>query len=187
MPEQGKYDERMILERLAAGDELALEEIYKSLWHKLFMASYNILHNKTACEDIVQDIFLQLWAKRTSINIKESLEAYLYSAARYQVFRYIRNHPTESHFFEDVEERIADTSPEIMFQQKEIAKIVDDTVSRLPEKCRTIYKLSREEQLSHKEIAQLLHISTKTVENHLTIALRKLRTSLNRFASFFLF
>ncbi|MBS1916933.1 MAG: RNA polymerase sigma-70 factor [Bacteroidetes bacterium] len=187
MAEQRTYDEAILLRRLAAGDELALEEIYKSLWQKLFMAAYNILRNKTACEDIVQDIFLQLWAKRSTLQINESVEAYLYSAVRYQVFRYIRNNPCVNHFFEDVEERTAEVSPEMMFRQKEIAEIVNQTVSQLPEKCRAVYKLSREEQLSHKEIAQLLHISTKTVENHLTIALRKLRTSLGRFAGFFLF
>ncbi|HVM89031.1 MAG TPA: RNA polymerase sigma-70 factor [Puia sp.] len=187
MPDFKVYDEHDLLLRLAAGDEKALEEIYHHLWQPLFISSYNILKNKAVCEDIVQEIFLQLWAKRETLLIRESLNAYMHTAVKYQVFRHIKNNPSDIELFENVEERIAEPSPETHFRQKEINQIVNTVVDNLPDKCRTIYKLSREYQLSHKEIANQLHISTKTVENQLTIALRKLRSSLNRLAVFLFF
>ena len=181
------YDEKLLLQLLAKGNEDALAEIYRHLWKSLFVSSYNILKDKAACEDIIQDIFLQLWLKRETLVIKESLDAYLHSAARYQVFRYIKNNSGREIFFESLEERVTAPSPENDLQQKEISEIINTVVNTLPEQCRTIYKLSREQQLSHKEIASQLNISTKTVENQITIALRKLRASIGKITSFFFF
>lgn len=188
MPINNGYDERSLLHMLANGNEQALAEIYMHFWKPLFISSYKILKDKAACEDIIQDIFLQLWLKRETLIIKESLQAYLHTAVRYQVFRYIKSNSGRLMFFENLTERISGASPESDLQQKEMSEIINAVVNGLPEQCRTIYKLSREQQLSHKEIANQLHISTKTVENQITIALRKLRSSLGKMAFlFFLF
>jgi RNA polymerase sigma-70 factor (ECF subfamily) len=85
--------------------------------------------------------------------------------------------PQQESLFENLDERLS-FSPGLSVEEKELHAQIDEIVSRLPEKCRVIYKLSREEYLPHKEIADRLHISTKTVENQLTIALRRLRGSL---------
>jgi RNA polymerase sigma-70 factor (ECF subfamily) len=186
MPVNDGYDEKL-LQLLANGNDDALAEIYRHFWKPLFISSYNILKDKAACEDIIQDIFMQLWLKRRTLTIKESLHAYLHSAARYQVFRYIKNNAGREMLFEGLDERLTGPSPENDLQQKEISEIINTVVNTLPEQCRTIYKMSREQQLSHKEIAEQLHISTKTVENQITIALRKLRSSLGKIASLFFF
>ena len=187
MPDMNVYNEKELLEQLSKGEETAIEGIYRVFWQPLFISGYNVLRDKAACEDIIQDIFLQLWVKRESLHIKESLGAYLHSAVRYQVLRHIRNNPAESRFFEKLEERTAGPSPEHAMNLKEINHLVNKVVKGLPERCRTVYLLSREQQLSHKEIAQQMHISTKTVENHLTNALKVLRSSLNKLATIFLF
>ena len=181
------YNEKSLLEKLSCGEENAIEQIYSIYWRPLFIYGYNILKDKAACEDIIQDLFLQLWIKRESLNIKESLEAYLHAAVRYQIFRYIRNNPAENRFFENLDERVATTSSESIIDLKEINQLVNSVVNELPEKCRTVFILSREQQLSHKEIANQLHISTKTVENQITIALHRLRSSLAKLVSFFPF
>ena len=188
MPANKLYEEQLLLQQLADGHEDAIAEIYKHFWKPLFIASYNILKDKAVCEDIIQNIFLSLWLKRETLVIKESLHSYLHAAVRYQVFRHIKNSASRKILFEELDERLQEPSTENNLQQKEISQIVNNLVDALPDQCRTIYKLSREQQLSHKEIADQLHISTKTVENQITIALRKLRTSLNKFVSFiFLF
>jgi RNA polymerase sigma-19 factor, ECF subfamily len=173
------YDEKDVLAGLAAGDQGALTAIYNRHWKPLFTSANNILKDKQACEDILHDIFLNLWVKRETLNIQESLQAYLYMATRYQVFRYINNNASiREDLFENLEERFLTTPADHILHQKEITGIIKEVVDALPDKCRTIYKMSREQQLSHKEIAEQLNITTKTVENQLTIALRKLRTAL---------
>jgi RNA polymerase sigma-70 factor (ECF subfamily) len=172
------HDEKELLRRLAEGDQKALTAIYQQFWQPLFIAAYNIIKDKKACEDILQEIFLQLWVKRDNLQIRESLKGYLLTACRYQVFHYIRKTPARQDLFINLEERLTAPSSDHTLLQKDLSKQIDKIVCGLPEKCRQIYRLSREEYLSHREIAQKLNISTKTVENQLTIALRRLRLSL---------
>ena len=85
------YDnEKQLLSSLSSGNEEALTAIYQKYWNRLFLSAYNVLKDKEACEDIVQEIFVQLWQKKEQLVIKTSLEAYLVSATRYQVFHLIK-------------------------------------------------------------------------------------------------
>lgn len=174
-----KMNDSVLLERLAAGDEHALNEIYMLYWQDLFVCAYNVLKDKAACEDIVQDLFLQLWQKRSTIQITTSLRAYLYTAVRYNVFRQIRTGKVRNVLFDEAADRMSVNTTEFIMAEKDITRQVARVVAGLPDKCREVYKLSREEQLTHKEIASRLNISTKTVENQLTIALKRVRASLN--------
>jgi RNA polymerase sigma-70 factor (family 1) len=174
-------NDKVLLDRLAGGDENALNDIYLLHWEELFLSAYNVLKDKAACEDILQDIFLQIWQKRTTLTITSSLRAYLFSAVRYTVFRYIRNGKGRTELLEDVEERMASATSHQLIEERELHLQVAQAIDALPDKCREVYKLSREEELSHKEIATLLNISTKTVENQITIALKRVRSSLNIF------
>jgi len=180
-------DEKEILRRLAEGDQSALTGIYQQFWQPLFLSAYNVIKDKKACEDIIQEIFLQLWLKRESLNVRESLKGYLLAATRYQVFRYIRNTPVRSELYIHLEERMAAPSADLSLLQKDLSRQIEKVVGDLPEKCQQIYRLSREELLSHKEIAERLNISTKTVENQLTIALRRLRLSLGEWSFIIVF
>jgi RNA polymerase sigma-70 factor (family 1) len=175
-------DENELLRRLAEGDQMALTTIYQQFWQPLFISAYNIIKDKNACEDIIQEIFLQLWLKREGLQIKQSLKGYLFAATRYQVFRYIKKTPARQDLFDQLEERSAASSPDHTLLQKELAQQINKLVCDLPEKCQQIYRLSREEYLSHKEIAERLNVSTKTVENQLTIALRRMRHSLGEWS-----
>ena len=161
---------------LAEGDQTALASIYHEYWQPLFISAYNILKDRKACEDIVQEIFLHLWLKRAHLQVRESLKVYLLAATRYQVFRHIRKAAVRGEF-ELLEERLT-ALPDDLLLLKDLVRMVDEVVAGLPQKCRIVYQLSREESLSHKEIADRLNISIKTVENQITIALRRLRHSL---------
>lgn len=173
--------EQDLLRRLAEGDQTALTAIYQHYWQALFIAAYNVVKDKKTCEDIIQEIFLQLWLKRETLEIRESLKGYLMAATRYQVFRCIRKAAEQKRVFNRLAARPEPQNAEPALFQKELKRQVDQVVAVLPEKCRIIYKMSREEYLSHKEISERLQISPKTVENQLTIALRRLRHSLEGF------
>lgn len=173
--------EQQLLHRLAQGDETALAAIYQQHWQSLFLSAYSVLKDRKQCEDIIQDIFLQLWLRRADLQIRESLKAYLATATRYQVFRYLRKAAEKKQVLHRLPAEPAIQETEQALLQKDIRHRIEAVVAVLPDKCRQIYRMSREEYLSHKEIAAQLQISTKTVENQLTIALRRLRHSLDGF------
>ena len=179
-------DEEKILFSLSQHDEEALKFLYQKYWQPLFISAYNVLKDKDACEDIIQDIFIQLWQKRESLSITTSLSAYLFTATRYQVFHSIRKSAVREELFENIEERFVADAPDIPLYTKDLQERINAAVENLPEKCKEIYKLSREHQLSYKAIAARLKISSKTVENQLSIALKKLRSELSDLM-FFLF
>jgi RNA polymerase sigma-70 factor (family 1) len=186
VPVELPYDERELLALLAAGDEEALRIIYETYWERLFLSAYNVLKDKEACEDIIQEIIIQLWKKREQLNITTSLSAYLFTATRYQVFHFIRKSAGRKELFENLEDRFLIDAPDIILYTKDLQEKIKIAVESLPDKCKVIYKLSREEQLSYKAIAKQLQISPKTVENQLSIALKKLREALGAFVLYFI-
>jgi RNA polymerase sigma-70 factor (ECF subfamily) len=163
---------------LRNSDEAALTAIYHHYWKPLFIQSYNVIHDKYICEDLVQELFVGLWLNRESIQIL-SLRAYLNAAIRYKVFRYIRNNSKKLKLETTVLTEFPDHSMEQSLMLNESLAEMESSIQTLPAQCRLIYHLSRDEQLSHKQIAEQLNISVKTVENQITIALRKLRRALN--------
>lgn len=176
-------DDAIILS-LKTGDKKALTNLYNSYWKPLFISSYNVLKNKEICEEIIQDVFIDLWKKRTELQIRVSLKSYLYACVRYKVFREFRkNKVVRVELFDDLNKRFQYATPETKIMHKELVQQIDLIIESLPEKCRLVYQLSRNEQLSHKEISERLNISTKTVENHITNALKVLRTSLGNMLS----
>ena len=130
---------------------------------------------------------MDLWERRTSIEIHTSLKYFLSTAAQYQVMNFL----AKKHRVLNVElndDRISSNAPDSFIEFRELQHQIEETVAMLPEKCRLVYRLSREEGLNNRAIAQKLGISEKTVENQLTKALSRLRNRLGNpaFLTFFL-
>jgi RNA polymerase sigma-70 factor (ECF subfamily) len=177
-----------IIQGLKTGDKKALIHLYDTFWKPLFISSFNLLKDKEVCEEIIQDVFIDLWNRRFEIEIKVSLKSYLYACVRYKVFSEFRkNKLLKVELLEEFDKHFQDATPETKIIYEELMHRVTKVVERLPKKCKMVYELSRNEQLSHKEIAEKLSISTKTVENHITNALKVLRTSLGHYLFLLLF
>jgi len=178
-------NDQLLVQRLNASDTSALSDIYNAYWQPLFLSSYNLLKSKELSEDIIQDVFLDLWNKRESLIINISLKAYLYACTRYKVYEYFRKNKNKLRvdLLDDLNKRLTESTPLTKLMHKELVQHIENVVATLPEKCRLVYTLSREQKLSHKEIADQLNISPKTVENHITKALKTLKLSLGSFLS----
>jgi RNA polymerase sigma-70 factor (ECF subfamily) len=170
------WPDAKLLDLLRLDDREAFEILYNKYSARLFHAAYNLFRDSDVCEDLVQELFIDLWTKRNQLNIT-SLEAYLKVAIRHRVIYYIRTKKATLDL-DVVDELIEKYTADSKLLQNDISQLLETNVAQLPEKCRQIFTLSRKEYLSNKEIASRLNISIKTVENQMTIALRYLRTGL---------
>lgn len=166
-----------LLDLLKLGSEEAFSEIYNRYWKKLLAIAYGICRDKTIAQEIVQEIFTGLWSKHTDLNIK-SLNSYLSTAARLSVFKLIyrqkRRMQIESEQCKEELSTLSEDQIEARFTQIYINELVET----LPEKCKLVFKYSRNSGLSIPEISSELGISEKTVEGHLTKGLKILRLNL---------
>ncbi|MFB0494942.1 RNA polymerase sigma-70 factor (family 1) [Mucilaginibacter sp. OAE612] len=158
----------------------AFERIYNKYWSKLYLSAYNIIRDRQVAEDVTQEVLVNLWIKRANLKLT-SLNAYLYTSVRYQVFNVIRSGKVRADLFNRLDELFSNNGGEELLSEKEINRLLEQGVAELPEKCRQIFIMSRKEHLSTKEIAERLGIAPKTVENQLTVALNRLRKTLGDF------
>ncbi len=152
----------------------------------MYQSAFNLIKDHNCCKDLIQDIFTWLWERRDILEIS-TLKSYLHSAVKYKVANYFRHGKVRDSFFSELEnippeQSCIDTSLEV----KELTAIILEFTNNLPKRCREVFILSRNENLTNKEIAKTLSISEKTVENQITAALKKLRISLgNTFTCIF--
>jgi RNA polymerase sigma-70 factor (ECF subfamily) len=150
------------------------------------------LHDQTLSEEIVQDIFVYFWENREKLKITTSVKSYLFSASKFKSLNLLRDTKTKKRIAEKIGQTVPLITSEVedsYFDTNEFKKILDTAVDQLAPKCREIFLLSKLEDLSNREIAEKLGLSVKTVENQMTIALKKLREYLLPFRGkiFFLF
>ncbi|WP_158563358.1 RNA polymerase sigma-70 factor [Chitinophaga silvatica] len=173
--------EAQIVGLLKSGDIQAFEAIYLQYWPKLYGYVYNRTSSKDVAEEIVQEVFYALWQKHEKLELTHTLSAYLFAAIRYQLLNYIRNSKARKTYatdFYEYREQLADNSIEDGIEVYDLKQAVEKEISRLPLKCQQIFRMSRQDHLSIQDIANVLNISHKTVENQLTKALRQLRAAL---------
>lgn len=185
MSNYNSYTNEQLLDFLNKSDELAFTEIYERFWYKLFAISYNRLEEYDVAEDVVHDVFASLWANRTKVEIA-SLENYLATATKYMVLLKIKKKERERIYNNTLNEvPITELPIEVSLHYKKILEIVKIEIENLPERCRLIFKYSRNDGMSARDIALQLNISPKTVENQVNKALKHLRLATRSFLSSF--
>jgi RNA polymerase sigma-70 factor (ECF subfamily) len=178
-------DDEVLLKFLKISDELAFKELYLRYWQQLYYAALNKINNKEVAEDIIQAVFTDLWEKRERHSIK-NLPAYLGTSVKYQVINYIKSVISKKTHLSQISEgrKTEENSNELTLLVKELNEAIDKAINRLPEKTQTIFRLSRFERRSNKEISRIMDVSEKTVEYHITQSLKALRLCLRDFMLF---
>lgn len=177
-------DDILLLNLIKEGDNLAFRHLFETYFTPLCRFMHLFIPDKPIVEELALDIFVYVWENRKTLQIQVSLKAYLFQAARNKCLNELR-HTKKTVALDDIDYDMIET--EVMsLENEELYRLIQEAVLALPEKCREVFNLSRNENLSNKEIADKLNISQKTVEAQITKALKKIRNFLGD-AYFYLF
>lgn len=159
---------------------LAFEALYRKAWEPLYVFAFRRLKSEDDARDVVQDVFIRFWTRRADISLHSTLDAYLFSAVRYEVLDRASRQLRDKARAEEAGSLLYASITEIVDQMQldELQAAIDRQVDLLPPRMRQVYRMSREESLSIPEIAARLGLSEYTVRNQLSAALVKLRSGL---------
>ena len=173
-------EEKTIIKKFKEGDAAAFDSIYHEYSKKLYNFSYGLLKDPDSAGEMVQEVFVNLWEKRSQVDITLNFENYIFTIAYNSIRKFFRKKSIEK----KVKDYLLNNSPEVIENTdgsiiyNELLELANKTIEKLPPKRKTVYKLSRHEGMKIKEIARKLNISTRTAENHLAKALKYLKEEL---------
>lgn len=171
------------MQRVASGDEDAFKNLYHSYRDKLYFFILRISSSAVMAEDAVQDVFLKIWQKRTELPAITSFNAYLYRMAHNHVVSGLRKMARETEVLTEIRHEMEDAGREVddtlLFRQ--VQEKLQEIIKNLPRQQQLVYTMAREEGRRQDEIASMLNISSSTVKNHMTEALKTIRREMARF------
>jgi RNA polymerase sigma-70 factor (ECF subfamily) len=174
------YSDNELISLLISGDEMSYTEIYHRYKGLIYQHAYRRLKDEDEADDVLQDIFTSLWVRRERLNSSINVPAYLYSALRNKVINIIAHKQVRSEYH-NIFEKITENNSAVTDHRVRLnllQELIEKEVANLPPKMREIFEYSRNQHLSHREIAQKLDISEKTVKNQIHNALKILRSRL---------
>ena len=163
-----------------SGDQAAYIEIYDRYKILLQQHAYKRLGDMDEVEDLLQELFIHLWDKRESISLTTSLSGYLFSAVRNRIFNLYHKKQRETTYLDSLQEFIdqGEYSTDLLLREKEFSAIIEKEILALPPRMREVFLLSRNENLTHKQIAERLGTSEQTVSTQIRNTLKLLRIRL---------
>jgi len=179
--------DRRWVKQVQKGDRRAFEKLFRAYVDQLYVFAAEHVDDKSAAEDIVQDVFCDLWERRSDWEPEGTVKAYLYRAVRNSALDHLDRRQVRDEWKE--EEKHEDRprfkiGPADAVHQDELRQAMEEAVEDLPGQQRLVYRLAHRHGLSYREIASALGIARKTVENHMGRALQSLRSQLTEYASF---
>ncbi|MEM1358970.1 MAG: RNA polymerase sigma-70 factor [Bacteroidota bacterium] len=176
MPVPSQENDPQLIVRLRAGDATALDELFRRHYVELCQVANRFVRNEQQAEDLIQDLFASLWEKRTNLpKDLSAIGAYLRRSARNRSLNYLRDQKRIPLADGEIPTSLpADPLPDAL-ETSELQQRINRAIDKLPERCRMVFVMSKLEDMSHRDIADSLDISTKTVENQMTRAYRFLR------------
>jgi len=172
---------------LKSGDHAAYTEIYRRYWAILFGHARRMLRDDDEATDVVQDVFTFLWAKCSEVVFTGSISSYLYSSTRNKIIDLVNRNKLKANYLISLEDFInkGDFITDNAVREHELSKQIENEISRLPEKMRQIFELSRKRNLTYKEIADEVEIAEGTVKKQISNAIKILKTKLGNIHFFY--
>lgn len=173
----------ILLRRISKNDETAFRGLFDIYYQRLFHLAFYFLKSKELSEEAVSDVFFLIWKRRDTLTDVDNIEKYLYTSVKNQALHYIRRtSPIEAETLDlyIMEPFPDENDPEKRLLNQEYQALIQKAINNLPEKCREVFRLVLSDRLKHKEIAQLLDISEKTVEAHITSAYKRIARYVNK-------
>ncbi|MFC3197632.1 RNA polymerase sigma factor [Parapedobacter deserti] len=170
-------DDVNLVARFRNGDQKAFAEIYRRYAEPVYRHVLSKIRSRDDARDIIQELFASLWLRRAELAVDTQILALLFTAAKYRVINYIN----QQQYRRSVLSAIGDHLPlhasdtDHLVRERELGTSIENAVSNLPAKMQTIFRMSRQEQLSHKQIAKNLNLSETTVKKQVANALKILK------------
>ncbi len=176
-------EDQKTVKEIRKGDLKTFEVLFKKLYARLCNYANNYVHDMDVSEEVVQELFYKLWEKRGKLNINVSLKSYMYRAVYNGCLQYLNHRTIEMRYeeYRKKQHKVYDSDASEEIRTRELNEIINDTLNSLPERCRTIFDLNRNEGLKYREIAEKLSLSVKTIEANISKALKLLRKNLKEY------
>lgn len=174
-------DLKEIQDRIALhSDEQAYKELFHYYYPSLYQFALSMVKTGQLAEEIVSDVFIHIWQKRTALARIQNLKLYLFVSTKNTSLNYLRQQKKDMVLPDDyrVQLRSVYFDPEQLLITAEMINRIQQAIHQLPPRCQLIFKLVKEDGLKHREVADLLNLSLKTVENQMTLALRKIGSAI---------
>jgi len=163
----------------------SFEGIYKKYWSDLYVYAYNVLRDKEAAKDVVQEVFLSLLQKQEGMEI-QNLRGFLFQCIKFQIYNLVRSDKVKLKSFEQLNPITYEDSALSKIEAKEIKQQIREATNKLPEQCRAIFELKQDGHTA-KTIAEMTGLSHRTVETQIYLAVKKLRVSLSHMLTSLIF
>ncbi|MFA6677408.1 MAG: RNA polymerase sigma-70 factor [Bacteroidales bacterium] len=176
-------DEELLVKRLKAGDQTAFELLFKHYYPGLLVFATQITLDKEEAIEIVQDFFVNFWTKHATLKNEKSIKSYLFTSIKNRSINFLKKQKYNERIIQDMT-YLSENSPLYepdIFVESELQQKIKDAIDKLPKRCGEIFVMSRIEGLSNDEIANKLSISKRTVETHISKALKVLRIELKMY------
>lgn len=165
------------------GCEHAFKEIYQRYWFQVYQVAYRKVHHKELAEELTQNLFVELWRRRTNVEIR-SLSAYLFGSLRYSIINHYKSLLIQENYHNYIKASSnfgVVNNADYLLMLHELSEALDKGVALLPKKTAEVFRMSRMEHRSVKDISQQLNISEKAVEYHITQSLKSIRFYLREY------
>jgi RNA polymerase sigma-70 factor (family 1) len=178
------YREKILLQQIAEGNALAFKEFFELYRNRIFVFVYQLIHSRADAEEIVQDTFMKVWQTAPRLAEIDNPGQYIYTIARNKTLNYIRKIASDQRLIDQVWANQAelDNTLEEKLRSREVKEIIEKAVSQLSEQKQNIFRLSREQGLTHAEIAAMLGLSQSRVKNILVEALKQIKNNLHPYS-----
>jgi RNA polymerase sigma-70 factor (family 1) len=181
-----KHTDEQLLQFMKGGEESAFTELYNRYWERLLVRAILQLGSREEAEELLHDVFVGLWKRRETIELRHGFHTYIAAVLKYEIFgrladrrnKRAKHAAAERHAQLGQHGSLLDHSTEERLDFLDLQERLEATVRQLPDKCQLVFRLSREKGLPEKEIAEKLGVSRKTVQNHIHRALQTLKSIL---------